>query len=302
MSSISTVIGPVVALTYIMLCLIWGSTWIAIKIGLADAPPLITAAVRFTIASCILATIAGARRYQYPKEVRQIIRLGYPGLYMYGASYALVYFAEQYIDSALTAVLFGAFPFFVAILTWVRYRTERLGFIAWIGMVIGFAGVVLISLDSLQTSGNLFLGVVLAVAAPLAAAWGVVIHKQHFARENIVVSSNVQMIFGGIPLILGALIFESWSDFNITVESVGSIVYLATFGTVVTFLGYYWLLRRIRLTTVSLIAFVTPLVAIFIGIILADEHMTPLIIFGTVLILSGIFLVLKKPGSPSTES
>ncbi len=285
-----------VIFTYILLCLIWGSTWIAIKIGLSDAPPLITAAVRFAIASGILASISIVRKYQYPTEMRKILRLGYPGLYMYGASYALVYIAEQYIDSALTAVLFGAFPFFVAIITWVRYRTERLGLLAWIGMIVGFAGVVLISLDSLGTSNDLFLGVVLAVVAPFAAAWGVVIHKHYFSQENIVVAANVQMVFGGIPLILGAVIFESWADFNVTPQSVGSIAYLATFGTVVTFLGYYWLLRRIKLTTVSLIAFATPLVAIFIGVILADEHMTPLIILGTVLILSGIFLVIKKPG------
>ncbi|MCP4686216.1 MAG: EamA family transporter, partial [bacterium] len=246
-----------------MLCLIWGSTWIAIKIGLSDAPPLITAAVRFTLASAILAGIAAAKGYRYPTEYKKILRLGYPGLYMYGASYALVYFAEQYINSALTAVLFGAYPFFVAILTWVRYQNEKLGLVAWLGMVVGFAGVVLISLDSVQTSEDMFLGVVLAVIAPFVAAWGIVIHKKHFTGENIVVASNVQMVFGGIPLVLAAVIFESWSDFNVTVESVGSIVYLATFGTVATFLGYYWLLRRIKLTTVSLVAFITPLVAIF---------------------------------------
>jgi drug/metabolite transporter (DMT)-like permease len=216
---------------------------------------------------------------------------------MYGLSYALVYFAEQYIDSGLAAVLFGAYPFFVALLTWMRYKNEKLGPVAWLGMVVGFIGVVLISLDSLQTSGDLFLGVLLAVGGPLAAAWGIVIHKQHYSGENIVVAVNVQMIFGGIPLILAAVIFESWGDFNISPKSVGSILYLATFGTVVTFLCYYWLLRHMRLTTVSLIAFVTPLVAILIGVILADEKMTPLIAFGSAAILSGIFMVVKKPAA-----
>lgn len=284
-----------VVLTYILLCLIWGSTWLAIKIGLSEAPPLTTAALRFAIASGILASIARLRGYHYPGELRKWLSLGYPGLYMYGASYAFVYFAEQYIDSALAAVLFGAYPFFVAILTWMRYRNEKLSLIAWLGMIIGFAGVVLISLDSLQTSGQLFLGVLLAVAGPFVSAWGIVIHKQHYSGENIVVAVNVQMIFGGIPLVLGALIFERWTDFNISPESIGSILYLATFGTVVTFLSYYWLLRHLRLTTVSLIAFVTPMVAILIGVIFADEKMTPLIILGTALILSGIFLVVRKP-------
>lgn len=296
------VIALVKVLTYILLCLIWGSAWIAIKIGLTEAPPLTTAAIRFTLSALILAAIALARGYKYPSSLKSLARLGYPGIFMYGLSYALVYFAEQYIDSGLAAVLFGAYPFFVAILTWVKYQNEKLGAVAWLGMVIGFVGVVLISFDSLQTSGDLFLGVLLAVGAPLAAAWGIVIHKQHYSGENIVVAVNVQMIFGGIPLILAAALFENWRDFNVSLESVGSILYLAIFGTVVTFLSYYWLLRHMRLTTVSLIAFVTPMVAIFIGVLFADEKMTPLIMLGTSLILSGVFLVVRRSAAVPQKS
>jgi drug/metabolite transporter (DMT)-like permease len=290
------------ALLYILLCLLWGSTWLAIKIGLSEAPPFTTAALRFLVAMLVLTIISGVRKYRYPKDLKTILRLGYPGLFMYGVSYALVYFAEQYINSATTAVLFGAFPFFVAALSWMMYRTEKLSPLGWLGMVIGMAGVVVISYDSLQISPGLFVGSLLAIAAPLAAAYGIVIHKHYFSQENIVVSVNIQMAFGGLFLIIGALLFESWTEFNVNIESVGSIVYLALFGTVVTFLSYYYLVARIPVTTVSLIAFITPLVAILIGVLAADEVLTPLIIVGTALILAGVLLVMKKEPEAATPA
>jgi drug/metabolite transporter (DMT)-like permease len=289
-------------LLYILLCLLWGSTWLAIKIGLSAAPPFTTAALRFLLAMAVLTLISTARGYRYPTEFKTILRLGYPGVFMYGISYALVYFAEQYINSATTAVLFGAFPFFVAALSWLMYRTEKLSPLGWLGMVIGFAGVVVISYDSLQVSSGLFIGSILAIAAPLAAAYGIVIHKHHFSQLNIVVSVNIQMAFGGLFLILGALLFESWSQFNVSVESIGSIIYLGLFGTVATFLSYYYLIARIPVTTVSLIAFITPLVAILIGVLVANEALTPLIIIGTILILSGVLLVMKKKPDAATPA
>ena len=281
-------------LVYILLCLIWGSTWIAIKIGLSQAPPFTTAALRFLLATSVLWGISLVKGYPFPRDVRFLIKLGYPGIFMYGFSYALVYFGQQYVNSATSAVLFASFPFFVAAASWFKYRAEKLSPVAWTGMAIGFLGVVAISYDSLQSSGDLFLGTVLVVAASGCAAYGVVIHKQKFSGYNIVVAANVQMIFGGIFLIAGALLFENWSDFGVSIASIGSIVYLALPGTVITFLGYYWLLKRARVTVVSLIAFITPVVAILIGVALAEESLSPLIITGTGLILTGVLLVIRK--------
>ena len=288
------------ALVYILLCLIWGATWMAIKVGLSQAPPFTTAALRFVIATIALSIICSLRKHAYPRDLKTILRLGYPGFYMYGLSYALVYVAEQYVYSATAAVLFASYPFFVAALSWWMYRTERLSLMAWIGMALGFLGVVVISYDSLQTSGDLFMGTVFVIGASLASAYGIVRHKHRFSHIDIVVAANVQMIFGGLLLIAGALLLESWSDFHLTAKAIGSILYLALPGTVVTFLGYYWLLKRIRLTVVSLIAFITPLAAILIGVGLVDEALSLPILIGGAMILCGVLLVVRKQGS-STE-
>jgi drug/metabolite transporter (DMT)-like permease len=265
----------------------------AIKIGLTDAPPLTAATLRFILATLILLTIALIKRYSFPRDWRSLVRLGYPGIHMYGLSYAFVYLAEQRIDSALAGVLFGVFPFFVALLMWLRYRTERLSLRAWLGMCGGFAGVILISFGSLRTGGDVFLGTLLAVAGAFAAAYGVVIHKQHFSSGNIVVAATVQMMCGGLLLALGAIFLEPWWTFPMSAAAIAPLMYLAVFGTVVAFLGYYWLLARARAVTVSLIAFVTPLIAIAVGILYGQEQMTGLVAAGSALVLSGVFLVVK---------
>ena len=288
------------ALVYILLCLVWGSSWIAIKLGLSHAPPLYTSGMRFLLAWMVLTSIALVRGYVYPKSISRWLKLGYPGFYMYGVSYALIYFAEQYIDSSLTAVLFGSFPFWVAGLSYWLLKDERVGGIAWIGLLIGFGGVVVISYDQWQLSGQLFLGTMLALAGTFAAAYGMVLHKRLFVNENIVVSTSVQMSVGGVPLLLGAVIFERFGDFTFTFQSVGSIVYLALFATVFTFLSYYWLMRKTTAVVVSLIAFVTPVVAIAIGVPFFGEKMTLLTVVGSILILSGIVLVVRKPRRADT--
>lgn len=287
---------------YILLCLVWGSTWLAIKIGLSSAPPVTTAALRFLLAILVLVIIGLARRCRYPRDLKTLLRLAWPGLFMYGISYALVYLAEMYIDSATTAVLFGAFPFFVAGLSWLLYRTERLCRVGWLGMLIGFAGVVLISYDTLQGSPQLFIGSLLAIAAPLAAAYGIVVHKQHHAGGDIVVAIVVQMAAGGILLVVWALLFEDWSGLTLSAEAVGSITYLALCGTVFTFLAYYWLVARLPVVTVSLVAFITPLVAILIGVFAADERLTLALAAGTALILGGVALVLRKAPAAAADA
>ena len=208
-----------------------------------------------------------------------------------GRATALSILPSFIISSALTAVLFASYPFFVAIISNLKYGEEKLPLSGWLGMVVGFSGVILISADSLQTSPSLFLGTILALIAPFVAAYGILVHKHKHGDADLVVSITVQMIFGGIFLVAGALIFDSWPDLNLSIPAIGSIIYLALFGTVITFLGYYWLLRRVRIVTISMIAFITPLVAISIGLLFAGEAMTWPIAVGIGLILTGVLVV-----------
>ncbi|MDZ4723875.1 MAG: EamA family transporter [candidate division Zixibacteria bacterium] len=283
-----------VVFVYILLCLIWGSTWIAIKLGLSDAPPLYAAGIRFSLAVLILWSIMYFRKLRPPSTLRELASRAYPGVFMYGTSYALVYLSEQYISSALTAVLFGAFPFFVALLSKWKFRNVPISKIGWLGLMLGFAGVVLISWDSLKQSHAIFGGVLMTLTATFASAYGLMIHKRDHAHKEIVTSAAVQMTAGALILLLAAIAFEDFSNFAFTPQSIGSILYLTFMGTITAFLGYYWLLGKVKVLTASLIPFVTPMVAIFIGFGFFGETLTTQTMIGAGMILSGITLVLRK--------
>ena len=266
----------------------------AIKIGLATAPPLWGASVRFMVAIVILYGIIFIKRYRLPNKLRDLLRIGYPGLFAYGISYALVYIAEQYINSAMTAVLFASFPLFVAIISLKLLKNEPLKPIAWIGLIIGFMGIVVISYDSLQTSQYLFLGAILALAASFASSYATVLIRKSIKGENIVVTLAIQMTMGLIPLLIAAIIFEDISNFQVVANTIGSILYLSVLGTVVAFFGYYWLLARTKAVVVSLVTFVAPIVSILIGVVGFDETLSQGVVLGSALILSGVLMVIKK--------
>ena len=164
----------------------------------------------------------------------------------------------------------------------------------WCGLLIGFVGVVIISLDSMQVSQSLLWGVILAVGGAVTSAFGTVLHKRCFSRDDIVVSAGIQMLFGFVPLLLAALLFENPADFSMNARSVGSLLYLALIGTVVTFLGYYWLLARIRVVVVSAIGYITPVVAIVLGYLVLGEQLTLFEMSGVVLVLGGVIMVSHK--------
>lgn len=279
---------------YILLCILWGSSWIAIKKSMTDITPLFSLTLRFVISILILYPIVFYKKLKLPKSFKEFFILGLPGLFMYGVHYALVYFAELYIDSSLMSVLFASFPLFVGLFAYLFLKEEQLSPYTWLGIFLGFVGVLIISLGSLKTSGEIFIGTILGVSSVVAAALGMIIHKVKHVKKDILVSVTVQMTLGGIPLMIAAFIFEDVTAIKLSTVSVGSILYLATFCTVIAFLSYYYLMARVTAVVASSTAYVTPLVAIFIGLVFFGESLTGFILAGAVLILCGCFLLSIK--------
>ncbi len=283
-----------IKLIYIFLCLIWGSTWLAIKLGLDDAPPLWSAGIRFLIAGLILIIINWFRKVTYPKSIKEIVRISLPGLIIYAFPYMMVYHAEQHISSALTAVLFASFPFFVAGYSIFLLKSEKPNIYAWLGLLIGFSGVVVVFYDSLVTSEFIFLGAVLVVLSAAMSALGTMVLRVWYNNEDFTLMVCLQTLAGAVMTIAAAIIFEPISLFKITFQSVGALLYLTVFGSVLAFTGYYWLLKKIKVISLSLIAFITPIIAIGLGYLLLSETLSAFTAFGSVLILGGIILVIKK--------
>ena len=289
-------------LAFLVLTLIWGSTWAVIRLGLEGIPPLTGVALRFAIAGAILLALIPrfGVRFQWSREEVGLWAMN--GLLSFTASYTIVYWAEQHIPSGLAALLFATYPLFVAVLAHFFLPGERLGWNAAGGILLGFAGVGVIFSDDLQLLGGanarevalvmLLSPIVSAVATIAVKRWGGGIHPLSLTA--------VPMLLTGCVVGALALAFERHAPVVFDLRSVGSLLYLAIFGSAVTFTIYYWMLARARATQVALIAYTIPIVAVAVGALLFQEPIRPRVVFGGALVLLGVAVVTRgrQKGEP----
>ncbi|HSH00827.1 MAG TPA: DMT family transporter [candidate division Zixibacteria bacterium] len=279
-------------LLIVALCLIWGATWVAIKIGLSDSPPFYGAAFRFLIATFTLAIIVSLGRRKLPKNGRTLVWIVISGLLMYVGSYAVVYYVEQYINAALASILFASFPFFVAIGAHFHLDNERLTFMRLIGLVVGFAGVVVVFSGGVTAPETThWWAPIVMILSPLTAAVASIIVKRHLTSDDPSSVNFLQMAVGSAALFALAAGTENLTDFHWTAAATGAVVFLALFGSVFTFVTYYHLLRTMEATKLALIAFVTPLVASLLDYLVLGATLSTATMIGAALVLVGIYLV-----------
>ena len=287
--------GPLVAnLVIALLCLIWGSTYLVIREGLEDLPAFSSAAMRFTLAAAGFFALSAALRGREggtPPPWWLVLSFG---VLNFATPYAVIYWTERVIPSGLAAVLFAVFPMMMAALGHLFLPGEKLRGPQWLGFLVGFVGVALLFHVDLRSIGGEALGLgVLYLLAPLTSAVGQVFVKRQGSGMSSLLLTRYGLMVGAallwclVPLEQGAT--TTW-----TPKAVFSVVYLAIIGTVVTFGFYYWLLRYLPAYRLSLIAYITPAIALFLGGWLGHEEIGPSTLAGTGLILAGVVFVARK--------
>lgn len=283
-------------LVWLVLCGIWGSTWLFIKIGLNDLPPLSFAAIRFVIAAAILWVIVFLRRLRVPKSMRDVLLLAGTGVLGFTVNYGLIFWGEQYISSGLAALLQSTIPAFGLLIAHLHLPAERMTPAKVFGVVLGVIGVGVIFSNQLTLSGPRALaGSVAIVISAAGAAYSNVLIKAHGAKIEPTIISAMQMTFGLIPILIIGLIWEGnplnfrWSGMALV-----SLFYLAIVGSVIAFILYYWLVQHMDVTKSMLIALVTPVTAVILGMIVLREQLDWRTLVGGVLVLGGIALVVIR--------
>lgn len=274
---------------YILICLLWGSTWLAIRIGVEEFTPMFAAGTRFLIAAMLFYSIMKIRRIKlqtHPLAIKLYVMMG---LFSFVIPFGLVYWAEQFIASGLTSVLFAIFPFLVILFSWLFISHETIGIFKITGTVIGFAGIYFIFSDDLSfdASNDLWGMIAIVVSATMQAGIAVVM-KKHGKELNPISMNFIPALLAGMIMVPYSLIFEDFSSMNFTGPALASIVYLAFFGTVLTFTTYYWLMKRINVVILSLSSFITPIIAVLLGWYVLDESLSINDLIGTTLVLVGI--------------
>jgi len=287
-------------IVWLVLCLIWGSTWLFIKLGLRDLPPFTFAGLRFLIASAILWAIVLVWRRPLPKSGRDWLKLAWTGSVTFALNYGLIFWGEQYISSGLAAVLQATIPAFGLIFAHYRLPGERLTARKLAGVATGVAGVSLIFYDQMKVEGMAALqGSLALLLSSVCAAYANVFIKARLQHIDSSVIAAGQMVWGIFPLLaLGAVLEGDPFDHRWSAQSALALAYLALIGSVLAFLLYFWLVTKIEVTKTMLISLVTPVTALLIGKLTLDEKLSWRVAAGSAAILAGIWLIVfQRRGS-----
>ena len=279
-------------LIWLLLCLIWGTTWIFIKIGLEDLPPLAFAAARFLLGVAILFVVIRVQKIPLPKTAKEWRLIALTGVLQFSVNYSMVFWAEQYITSGLAAVLQAMITVFGLVLAWIFLPNERVTKLKIFAVLIGIAGVAVIFIDQLKVQSLMaFLGCVGVVIGSYAAAQASILVKSKGGGLHPASLVFCQMICGLPAIIIYSLIAEGNPlSYHWTWRAVGCVLYLTIAGTIAAFWLYYWLLGKIESTKAMMISLVTPLIAVVIGAIVLGETLPPQTGIGGLLIIASIGL------------
>lgn len=285
-----------VPLAVVVMCLVWGSTWLVVRKGLEEMPPLGSAGIRFFLAWLIILPIS-SRLARAEGGTRPTFDLVIAmATCNFAISYGIVYWAEQVLHSSLAAILWGVYPLVTALVGHVYMRESRIVGLQWLGLVVGFVGVVLLMVTDVPAVGDgAVVRSLVLLLSPIVSALATAYIKRHGAGTSSILLNRAGMFWGSLLLILSAVVVEGGLPIPSTPQSVLSLVYLSAFGTVLTFSLYFWVLRVASAVSLSLIAYVTPAIALLLGSQLDGDPVTGWTIAGLGLILLGCVGVLRRP-------
>ena len=280
-----------ISLAFFITCTVWGSTWMFIRYGLNTIPPLFSAGLRFLVALPVLYGYVVWKKIPNPFMQKERWLLIVMGIFSFYFPFAFIYWAEQYVPTGLSSILFAVYPFCVAIFSHLMLKDKPLSVWKILGIVCGFTGVVVIFYDGIFIQNTVTLvGMALIILSAIFQGYVVILIKKYGHDIHPMALNFGAMSVGAPLLLLSSLIVERNSYFGITPMAVFSIFYLAIIGSIFTFASYYWLLKRVEAVFLSLVAFVTPIFAVILGAIFLKEKLEPKTFLGASIVLTGILI------------
>jgi drug/metabolite transporter (DMT)-like permease len=287
-------------LAWISVCILWGTTYLGIRIALETIPPALIGGIRYTIAGAILAGFLMARGVRLPA------RAHWPGLTLLAFLMIVlgnggVIWAEQWVPSGIAAVLVACSPFWANGIEALLPNGERLTWHTLVGLVFGFAGILLLVWPELTAGGagghQFVLGVLAIQVAGVGWSVGSIYSRRHAREESALGASAVQMLMGGILMLAIATIHGEWSVLRWSPRSLAAELYLIVAGSLAGYSAYLYALRHLPISTVSLYAYINPLLAVLLGTWLVHEPFGWRVVAAAVLVFLGVAVVRGQGGS-----
>ena len=290
---------------WIAVCVIWGTTYLGIRVALETIPPATLGALRYTIAGSILAIILVARgeRLPGPAHWRGLWLLGF---LMIGLGNGGVIWAEQWVPSGIAAVVIAASPFWMAGIEAVLPGGERLTARGVIGLAIGFVGILMLVWPELTAGGELgrqfAVGVIALQLACIGWALGSSYSRRHAREENTLAAAALQMILGGVMMAVAGVARGEWAQLTFTWRTFTAELYLIVFGSLVGYSAYVYALKHLPISTVSLYAYINPVIAVVLGTLLLGEPFGWRVVVGALVVFVGVAVVrLKGTAKAATQ-
>jgi drug/metabolite transporter (DMT)-like permease len=275
--------------------IIWGSTYLGIRIAIESIPPFLMAGTRFVIAGSILYIIARIKSNEIPTLIHWRSGLIIGGLLLLGGNGGVVW-AEQFVPSGLTALLVSTVPIWIIIMNWILPNGEKITLKTVIGVFLGFIGLfLLVNPHDLTTSGGVdLIGAGVLLFATFTWAIGSIYSNHAELPKSKIMTVAIEMISGGVLLFLFSFITGDAAKFSfelVSVRSLLSLLYLILFGSIVAFTAYMWLLGAAGPAKATTYAYVNPVVALLLGWFFVDEIITLEIVIAMVIILTAVALI-----------
>lgn len=283
------------------LYLIWGSTYLGIRIGIESIPPFMLAGVRFLISGPILLFVGKLFGGKFPSSYCEYRNAAFVGLLLLLCGNGGVVWSQQYVESGLASLLVATMPFFLVGIEFVWKKGERPGWLGLTGVCVGFIGVLFLMLPDLkggfektQSGNSRLVGEVVLIVIAATWAFGSVFARHSRMPQDSFISTGLQMMFGGTALMIASAIHGEFAQFQlaqVTQNSIWALVYLIVFGSCIGFTSYTWLLKNVPAAKVATYAYVNPVVAVFLGWMFVDEVFTAITAVGMAVILAGVVMV-----------
>lgn len=284
-------------IAWILVCLAWGTIYLAIRVALESIPVALLAGLRWTAAGAGLAATLPLFGERIP-PIRTWRPIALTGLLMIVIGNGGVVWAQQYVASGVTAVLVATVPFWSIVVEAFLPQSERVTRTMLAGLLIGFLGIVVLVWPELTLSGQdgrLFIYAVIALQLSMFGwALGTSYTKRHVASETPLGAAAVQMLLSGLTFMAIGTALGEWEALTVTSRTIGAMVYLVIVGSVIGFTSYVYALKHLPITTVSLYAYINPVIAVLLGTLLLDEPFSLRTAAASALVLAGV-AVTSRP-------
>ena len=281
-------------IAWLNICIIWGTTYLAIRIGVTDLPPMLFAGIRWIIAGTLLTILLNLRHYPLPR-LKDLKHLAIVGILLLGFGNGLVVIAEQWLPSGLTALIICTLPFWMVGFESFLPKGPKLNWFIAGGLLIGTLGVVLIFARDLNITldTNILLGGLALLGAEVAWAVGSIYWKYKKVDVKPLMGASVQMLIAGVLQTIIGISLGEHNSFQLTQNGLFALGYLIIFGSIFGYVSYIYSVTHLPLSLVSTYAYINPVIALILGWYILDEPLTYTVFIAAGLILIGVALVKR---------